>query len=54
MSWILWALLAALLVLPVLLRIRVGDEPRGNEITDEQDPRDGGKRSDDAEMRAAA
>jgi hypothetical protein len=41
-SWILWLLLAALLTLPVLLRVYVGDEPR-NEIThesgdDEDDP----------------
>jgi hypothetical protein len=34
-SWILWLLLAALLVLPVLLRFRVGDEP-DNCITQEQ------------------
>ena len=35
MSWLLWLLLAALLVLPVLLRLHVGDEPAGNEITHE-------------------
>ena len=49
MSWLLWLLLAALLTLPVLLRLYVGDEPPGNEIHHEQDPRDG-----DAEIAAAA
>ena len=41
-SWILWLFLAALLTLPVLLRVYVGEEPR-NEITHESgdDPEDG-------------
>jgi hypothetical protein len=41
-SWPLWLLLAALLVLPVLLRLYAGDDPR-NEITDEQSPDDPGQ-----------
>ena len=40
-SWILWLFLAALLTLPVLLRVYVGDEPPRNEITHESDPEDG-------------
>ena len=50
-SWLLWSLLAALLVLPVLLRLYVGDDP-GNEIVHEQDP--DGQEDGRAELRAAA
>jgi hypothetical protein len=35
MSWLLWLLLAALLTLPVILRLYVGEE-LPNEITQEQ------------------
>ena len=52
MSWLLWLLLACLLVLPVIA-VLVEDRPPRNEITPEQDPRDGGPR-DDTEMTAAA
>ena len=38
-SWTLWLFLVALLLLPVLLRAYVGDEP-SNEITHEQSPDD--------------
>ena len=49
MSWFLWLFLAALLVLPVLLRFHVGDEP-DNAITHEQPDRDDDQQ---AEMFAA-
>ena len=35
-NWTLWVLLAALVVLPVLLRFLVGDDPPDNEIAQEQ------------------
>ena len=52
MSWILWFCLAALLVIPVVAAF-IEDRPPRNEITDEQDPRDGIKRRGDAETAAA-
>lgn len=57
MSWLLWLLLAALLILPVLLRLYVGEEP-ANAITHEQPAPDDGEGPDagpgPALLRAAA
>ena len=39
MSWFLWLFLTALLVLPVALRLYVGEEPR-NEVTHESGDED--------------
>lgn len=47
-SWILVAFVACLLVLPILLRVFVGDEP-DNRFEHHQDDRDG-----EAEARAVA
>jgi hypothetical protein len=47
MSWFLWAFLAALLVLPVILRLYAGDEPRNETVHEQGD-------GDDAEARTAA
>jgi hypothetical protein len=35
-SWLLWLLLAAILILPVLLRLYAGDDPRNGE--DDSEP----------------
>ena len=51
-AWILWLLLACLLVLPVIA-VFIEDRPPRNEITDEQDPAEG-RRRDGAELSAAA
>jgi hypothetical protein len=49
MSWLLWLILAALLVLPVLLRLRVGDEGPDNAITHESgDDQEDGRGEGDA------
>jgi hypothetical protein len=42
MSWLLWLLLAALLVLPVFLRIFADDHPKNEEPESTEDDRDPG------------
>lgn len=51
-AWLLWSLLVALLVLPVVLRVYVGDDGPSNEIVQEQHP--DGQEDGRAELRAAA
>jgi hypothetical protein len=50
-AWTLWFVLVALLLLPVLLRLHVGDEPAGNEVTHEQGDEE--KRDPDGLLAAA-